>query len=47
MMANMKKSYGEDEGKNVYYAVENKMKKQGKLRSMLDKARRHGDTMKA
>lgn len=48
MMSDMQKEYGAGKGKNVYYAVENKMKKAGKLRSMLATARKHHDlTMKA
>lgn len=29
MMANMKSHYGAEKGERVYYAMENKMKKQG------------------
>ena len=43
MMQKMQKEYG-DKAKNVYYAVENKMKKNGKLRSMLSAATKHNDT---
>jgi hypothetical protein len=30
MMANMKEQYGSEKGERVYYAMENKMKSQGK-----------------
>ena len=43
MMSDMQKRYGDKKAKNVYYAVENKMKKAGKLRSMMAKAKAHGD----
>lgn len=43
MMSDMQKEYGTKKGKNVYYAVENKMKKKGKLRSMLATAQKHHD----
>jgi hypothetical protein len=43
MMQDMQKKYGTEKGKNVYYAVENKMKGKGKLRSMLAKANAHKD----
>lgn len=43
IMTDMKKKYGDKKGENVYYAVENKMKSKGKLRSMLAKAKSHGD----
>lgn len=33
MMANMKKEYGEKEGENAYYAMENKMKKMHGVKS--------------
>ena len=43
MMQDMEKRYGNEKAKNVYYAVENKMKSKGKLRSMLAKAKAHHD----
>lgn len=43
MMDAMKKKYGDKKGESVYYAIENKMKKKGKFRSMINKAGRHGD----
>jgi hypothetical protein len=38
----MKQQYGK-KGEQVYYATENKLKKEGKLRSMQVKAARHND----
>ena len=43
MMKNMIKQYG-DRAKEVYYATENKLKKKGKMRSMLSAATKHNDT---
>lgn len=43
MMSNMEDQYGAKKGKQVYYATENKLKKKGKLRSMIAAAKRHGD----
>ncbi len=43
MMDAMTKKYGDKKGKQVYYATENKMKNEGKLRSMQAKAKAHGD----
>lgn len=42
-MGKIKKEYGNVKGKRVYYALENKFKKEGKLRSMLAQAKKHHD----
>lgn len=45
MLRSMQKKYGAKKGKDVYFAMENKNKKKGILRSMLAKAKSHHDLM--